>query len=95
MNPELFALLIPILALMIPIVAVMTKHQQRMAEIIHINQSARPDLNSERMIQEIQSLRLEVSEVKQLLHQQTIAMDGMQAFPSSIPMADRLDLQRP
>jgi hypothetical protein len=64
-------ILIPILALLIPIVAILVKHQQRMAEIIH---SGRPQgLPVDR--QEIDSLRREIQELKQIVHQQAISMD--------------------
>ncbi len=67
---EVLALGIPILALLIPIVAIMTQHQRRMAEIIHRNQGASPEVNTE-----LASLRLEVQQLKELLHQQMIALD--------------------
>ncbi|MEQ1824273.1 MAG: hypothetical protein ABL949_17335, partial [Fimbriimonadaceae bacterium] len=34
-GPETLAVMIPIVALMIPVVAILTKHQQKMAELVH------------------------------------------------------------
>jgi len=66
-----YALLIPICALMIPIVAILTTHQRRMAELIH---GSRQNAISST---ELEMLRREVQELKQIVHQQTIAMDGI------------------
>lgn len=68
MNVELLALGIPILALMIPIVAILTSHQRRMAEFMH-----RPELAPNA---ELESLRREVSDLKELVHQQTLALES-------------------
>lgn len=80
-RPEMFALMLPILALMIPIIAILTQHQRKMAELFHQN----PQNQSN---PEISALRLEVQELKQLIHQQAIAMDNlatMQARPTQPP----------
>ncbi len=54
----------------LPIVAVLTSHQQKMAAIIHgRNQGQNPA--------EIDALRHEVNELKQLVHQQTIVTDNL------------------
>ena len=90
-RPEILALLIPIIALMIPIVAVLTKHQQRMAEIMNGNQANRVDLNSDRLLQEIQSLRLEVSGLKQLVHEQAISLDSSRGLLAPPDLRTRLD----
>ncbi len=81
MNPSIFladdfvAILgvgIPIVALMIPIVALLTRHQRQMAEIIHKRSPDSPGTE-----QEIQALRYEVHELKQLVQQQVIAVDAL------------------
>ena len=85
----MMALMIPICALMIPIVAVLTSHQRKMAEIIH----SRPIRNVE-TDNEIAALRGEVFELKQLVHQQTIALDNMvnprMTPPTSTTVQERL-----
>jgi hypothetical protein len=63
------ALAIPILALLIPIVAILAHHQQKMAQIV---QSGRDT----RMLEhEIVKLRQEMQELRELVHQQLIALD--------------------
>ena len=82
-----FWMLVPVTALMIPIVAILTAHQRRMAEIIHSNHGAQPG--------EIEALRHEIHELKQIVHQQAIALDNYttrQLSPPPIPeMAKRLE----
>jgi len=69
---DVLPFMIPILALMIPIVAILVSHQQKMAQIIHGAQRNQvPNA-------EIEALRREVRELKEIVHQQTIAVDGMQ-----------------
>lgn len=80
MNPDALAVLIPIVALMIPIVAILTKHQQKMAELIHGSQGR--NLQSDA---EMAALRAEISDMKQLIHQQTIALDGLTTARTSPP----------
>lgn len=69
MDPEAIVVLIPVVALLIPIVAILVKHQQKMAEIVH----SRPQTSSI----EVEALRREVHELKQLVHQQTIQVDSL------------------
>lgn len=71
-DPAMIGIFIPIIALMIPIVAILVRHQQRMAEIIHSSHAA-----SGPMLAEVEALRREVTELKQLLHQQTISVDNL------------------
>jgi len=81
---EVFPFMIPIMALMIPIVAILVHHQQKMAQIIH----GSPATGSSR--DEINALRREVQELKELLNQQSIAIDGLQdrrPLPPSITTA--------
>lgn len=85
------ALLIPIIIFMILIIAILTAHQRKMAEIVHSQKNAgQPG--------EIEALRREIYELKQLVHQQAIAMDNFvsrQAMPPATPPVDlsqRLDV---
>lgn len=71
----IFAMLIPITALMIPIVFVLTKHQQKMAELMR-QQSAQPLVNTHQD-HEILRLREEVTELRALVHRQTIQLDDL------------------
>lgn len=69
---SLIPLLIPIMALGIPIVAILTKHQRDMAEIFN-----RRNQGQENNQHEIVALRQEMSELRELLHRQTIALDSL------------------
>lgn len=71
-----FGIIIPIVALMIPIVAMLTRHQQKMAEILN---QGRGDHS------EIEALRREVAELKSLVQNQTIAIDNYRSFQTSVP----------
>jgi hypothetical protein len=62
-------LLIPIIIFLIPIVAILTAHQQKMAQIMN----NRPQLPNP----DVEALRQEIRELKQLIHQQAIAMDDL------------------
>lgn len=72
---EVLALGIPLLALMIPIVAILTYHQRKMAEIIHLRQAELPSATQE----EVERLRREVAELTQRLHAQAIELDTYQS----------------
>lgn len=63
--------LIPIVVFMIPIIAILTTHQRKMAELIHRN----PNPNGE-----IDALRREVQELKEIVHQQTLAIDNISRY---------------
>jgi hypothetical protein len=69
--PEVLALLIPIVALLIPIVVVLTRHQQKMAEILHGSRLQEDDRI------ELGTLRQEIAELKRLVLDQTIALDSL------------------
>lgn len=86
MNSGVIALFIPILALLIPIVAILVAHQQRMAQIIHQGHGAKGAT-------EIDALRSEVRELKELLHQQSIAMDNLVTHQTKLPppLEDRMN----
>jgi hypothetical protein len=66
--------LIPLAAVLLifgtPIIAILTKHQRQMAELIHSRQS--PAINPE-----TQAIREELRELKQLVYQQSIAIDNL------------------
>ena len=66
-NP---ALLIPILIFMIPIIGILTNHQRKMAELMH---------NKAGNAGDIEALRREIYELKQLVHQQAISIDNLLA----------------
>jgi len=70
--------LIPIVAILmtfsIPLVAILVNHQRKMAELIHQNHIASMQPNAE-----TEAMRRELSEMKQLIHQQTIAMDDLRS----------------
>ena len=87
MNPAVLGIMIPIIALMIPIVAILVSHQQKMAQIIHSNRAQVPN-------HELEALRTEVRELKELIHQQAIAFDSLATRQSSAtappPIQDRL-----
>ncbi|HRF60290.1 MAG TPA: hypothetical protein PLH94_10320 [Fimbriimonadaceae bacterium] len=72
---EVLALGIPLLALMIPIVAILTYHQRKMAEIIHLRQAEQPGASQE----ELERLRREVADLTQRLHAQAIELDTYQS----------------
>jgi ribosomal 50S subunit-associated protein YjgA (DUF615 family) len=85
-GPEIL-ILIPVMALAIPIINMLIKHQQRMAEIIH--GTAHEHSNSE-----ISQLRREVYELKQMVHQQMIALDSQNSvsrIPVEQPLQRRLE----
>ncbi len=63
---------IPIVMFMIPIVAILTHHQRKMAELLHGNRQSANLSNAE-----VEGLRREVQEIKQILHEQTIAIDSL------------------
>lgn len=66
---------IPLLALMIPIIVVLTNHQRKMAELIHKGQNE-PNVNAA-LLHELQSLRAEVSQLKESVNIQALALDDL------------------
>lgn len=74
MNPGTIAVMIPILAILmifgIPLMGILTKHQQRMAELMHANGNSALDAR-------VDALQRDISELKDLVHQQTIALDRL------------------
>lgn len=63
------------ITLCIPIVAILTHHQRKMAEIIHSRHQAAPEL-----LAQIEYLRREVGELRQVVYQHVIATDGQSAL---------------
>ena len=77
-KPELLIPLIGVAMIFAtPLVLILTKHQQRMAELLH--RSAAPALDPR-----IDTLQRDMAELKDLVHRQTLALDGM-ARSGSIP----------
>lgn len=67
-GPESFAaIIVPTVIFMIPIVAILTRHQQKMAELLHGKGAGTQP--------EVDALRREVAELKTILHQQTMMLD--------------------
>jgi hypothetical protein len=68
LNPTaLVGEMIPLALLMIPIVAILTRHQQKMAEILHgVSHSS-----------ELQELRREVTELRAIVQNQTYAIESV------------------
>lgn len=86
-RPEELIILIPLMALAIPIINMLIKHQQRMAEIIHGTANEHSNV-------EITQLRREVYELKQMVHQQMIALDSQHSYakvPVEQPLQRRLE----
>jgi len=77
LDPGEMALMIPLVAMFIPIVAILVKHQQRMTEIVHGSGGVENRA-------EVAQLRQEVYELKQMLHQQMIAMDSLMVPPAPV-----------
>ena len=90
-GPEI---LIPLLAigfpLLIAMISILTSHQRKMAEFFALQGQNQSNNNDH----EVQALRQEVRELKQLLHQQAITLDTLASGRPSMPMstvADRLN----
>lgn len=79
LGPEMIAVCIPVVALCIPIVAMLTKHQQKMAELLHGSQG----VNAE----ETYRMRNEVNQLRDLVAQQTIALDDLRSSVRNIEMS--------
>jgi hypothetical protein len=77
---DIIGVMIPIFALMIPIVVILTRHQQKMAELMHGQyQNQLPNAETD-------ELRRQVSELRQLVMQQSYMLDEVrrkQELPSS------------
>lgn len=64
-GPESLAILA---VFSIPIVAILTAHQRKMAQLIHGTQGPR---------EEVEALRREVTELRNLVYQQAIKLDSL------------------
>ncbi len=84
LDPASLGVLIPIIAVSIPVVVLLTKHQQRMAEIIHSSQLGVPSA-------EINALRVEVRELRDLINQQTIAISSISDRRSTEPLRNIME----
>ncbi|HLO98932.1 MAG TPA: hypothetical protein VK171_10090 [Fimbriimonas sp.] len=71
-RPEILVFLIPIIALFIPIVRTLVQHQQKMAEIVHGNNSVNPQA-----LAETNQMREEIRQLREMMNQQTIAIDNL------------------
>jgi hypothetical protein len=80
MPDGIFWAIIPITFLMIPIVAILTRHQQKMAEIMHRGDAG---LNSSAH-EQIAKLQQEMSELKTLVHSQAILLDTISSGQKSL-----------
>lgn len=78
-----FAALIPIVAILavfgMPMIGMLLRHQQKMAELMHANAGLDPRLNA---------LSADLAALKDLVHQQTIAIDRLAALP---PRSDTVE----
>lgn len=87
MNPGIIALMIPIIAILmifgIPLIGMLTKHQQRMAELMHANGNSALDAR-------VDALQRDMAELKELLHQQTIALDRLSTPLPSAEIRERI-----
>lgn len=70
-GPEMASVLIPVVALSIPVIKILTKHQAQMTQIIH-SQGQLPSVQSE-----TSELKEEVRQLRELMYQQTIALDNL------------------
>lgn len=64
---------------MIPIVAILTNHQQKMAKLIHGGQNEN-NMNAA-LLNELQAMRTEVAQLREVVNQQALAVDDMRSFP--------------
>lgn len=76
-------ILIPITAIVmifgIPIAGILTNHQRKMAEIMRQNQ---PNQTDPYLANQILALRQEVKELKEIVHQQVLTLEGRTMTPS-------------
>jgi len=75
LNPATLGVMIPIIAMMIPIVAILSKHQREMALMMRQDQSNGMNNVLPQIMHELQSLRSEVTSMKQQLNDVTLAVD--------------------
>ena len=81
-DESTLALAIPLLALLIPIVVILSKHQQKMAMIIH-GQAHFPELENE-----VRALRHELQQLQYQMGQQNLALDQLRGNGgATVPVA--------
>jgi len=84
-GPDQMALMIPLLIFAIPIIAILTGHQQKMAQIMREQNQGAVDHT------QLEMLRRELAELKQIVHQQSIAIDNLANASARVtPMEDQL-----
>lgn len=80
MNEEIFPFLIGALIFMIPIIAILTQHQRKMALIMR----GRDEDGRAVKTPEVDQVRAEMNELRQLIHQQSIALDNVASQQAEI-----------
>ncbi len=73
---ELIAIVAIVAVFAVPVIAVLTKHQQKMTELIHRNQTPPIPVRD--------NLRSEIAELKDLVAQQAIALDNLRQSTESL-----------
>lgn len=98
MNSELASVFIPILIFMIPIIAILTRHQQKMAEMHRggMNQNV-----NNQLAHEINVLRDEVRSLRDQVNRQALALDDrgikpreenpMNTMTGATPIVERME----
>ena len=78
MGSDTIWVLIPMTALLIPIVVVFTKHQQKMAELIHANpQALQQGQAAEQSQKEIQNLRQDLTRLQNVVSTLAINVENL------------------
>jgi hypothetical protein len=97
MIPEdVFPFLIGAIMMMIPIVAILTRHQQKMARIVRgmpeeqsVGHAAVHALHGGHDPAQMEQLRREVADLRQMMAQQSIALDNLAASQAELARAIR------
>lgn len=77
---DIFPFLIGALIFMIPIIAILTQHQRKMALIMR----GRDEQGRAVKTPDVDQVREEMNELRQLIHQQSIALDNMASQQAEI-----------
>ncbi|MFY9234695.1 MAG: hypothetical protein WAO58_09575 [Fimbriimonadaceae bacterium] len=77
---DIFPFLIGALIFMIPIIAILTQHQRKMALIMR----GRDEEGRTIKTPEVDQVREEMNELRQLIHKQSIALDNMASQQAEI-----------
>lgn len=97
---DIFPFLIGALVMMIPIVAILTRHQQKMARImrgmpeeepahVRIATAALSGNQDSQVAPQMEQLRNEMVQLRQMVAQQTIALDNLAASQAELARALR------